>query len=426
MCLFSYTKYGVASARDLYDSAYSSQFYATKSKNPTDHHDSSIRIFNNLHKCNSVVQSLLLTESVGDNIDAESKHDKIVDDARKYTKGFHKYFNQQRTLLGCHPFMHPDGYRLQLPSCIRKEPIVFSPGCYENIMLHICHNHILFSCFYFMPGSRLGAHGTRILYLGQIILVFVLYQFSSMLLDSFSLDRYFVLGILINLFIITPSAKIVGAVLKYLYVCPFTESANFRSKHAKYHSIVVYLGRFAIVPIMFLMGGSLILASVISSSNRIPEVLINYFVFVQFYGSFMGVAKTVLKYNSEYYFRLSLAGTVEVLCIGNLLAEIIVGEQLKANVDYACRSYKFFGFIHIEKILRRDDAIKAKWIVDDGYRTSPSAIEMLDNATSDTGDHRDVSFSNIYSDTDHSFLSTVSSSTGVTTNPLLKSSSTYS
>ena len=61
----------------------------------------------------------------------------------------------------------------------------------------------------------------------------------------------------------------------------------------------------------------------------------------------------------------------------SILAETIVAEQQVLGVDYACRAYKYLGFIQIEKILRREDAIKAQWIGDkyDTDTASPVAVE---------------------------------------------------
>ena len=86
------------------------------------------------------------------------------------------------------------------------------------------------------------------------------------------------------------------------------------------------------------------------------------------------------------------------------------------GVDYACRAYKYLGFIQIEKILRREDAIKARWIGDkyDTDTASPEAVEM---PGPDAAWERDVSFSNLYYDS--SSLDAARSPAG-TVNPLLK------
>ena len=64
-----------------------------------------------------------------------------------------------------------------------------------------------------------------------------------------------------------------------------------------------------------------------------------------------------------YYFQLSLFGVLDIVCIGRRFKERIVAEQLVVDVDYACRvNIYILGLVKIQKILNRDDAIKAKWI----------------------------------------------------------------
>jgi hypothetical protein len=200
-----------------------------------------------------------------------------------------------------------------------------------------------------------------------------------MLLQYLMLDGHG-LGTLINLFIITPTAVSVGLLLKYLYTCPFTETVEFQRKYAKYETVVLYLGRLAILPIMVIMFGSLIFACLFSSNRDVPMILVNYFFSVQFYGVFLAIAKAVLLFIDGYYYQLTLFGVLDVLCIGRLYKERILAEQLVVNVDYAYRiNIYLFGLIKVQKILNRDDAIKAKWITIGGGGESTYDIEMKGN-----------------------------------------------
>jgi hypothetical protein len=114
---------------------------------------------------------------------------------------------------------------------------------------------------------------------------------------------------------------------------------------------------------MVIMFGLLILACIFSSNRDVPIILVNYFVYVQFYGVFLAIAKAVLLFIDGYYYKLSLFGVLDVLCIGQLYKERILAEQLVVDVDYAYRIRTYlFGLIKVQKILNRDDAIKAKWI----------------------------------------------------------------
>ncbi len=183
-----------------------------------------------------------------------------------------------------------------------------------------------------------------------------------MLLQYFMLDGLG-LGVVINLFIITPSAVSIGLLLKYLYICPFTETVEFQRKYAKYELTVRLIGRLTILPIMVIMFGSLIIACLFSSNRDVPMILVNYFVYVQFYGVLLALAKVMLLYVDNYYYQLSLFGLLDILCIGRIFKERILAEKLMVNVDYAYRIHTYlFGLIIIQKILGRDDAIKANWI----------------------------------------------------------------
>jgi hypothetical protein len=98
---------------------------------------------------------------------------------------------------------------------------------------------------------------------------------------------------------------------------------------------------------------------------------------VQFYGVFLAIAKAVLLFIDGYYYQLTLFGVLDVLCLGRLYKERILAEQLVVDVDYAFRVNTYlFGLIKVQKILNRDDAIKAKWITVGGGGESTYDIEM--------------------------------------------------
>ena len=354
--LYSFLDYGKLTATQLYDSSYQSDVHVRSSSMAS----TEVVILSDMNVKNELVQIKMKQQEQLTVVmqNATVKH--LTDKENKFSRGYREYMQQQRVLLGCSPFLYPGGCVITIP-CTCSE-IVFPPGRVEDMLLYICHNHPLFSCFYFMDGSKLGVHGTRILYIGKDVAVFVLYQFSNMLLQYFMLDVYG-LGTLVNLFIITPSALSIGLLLKYLYTCPFTESVEFQRKYAKYQSTILFLGRLAIFPIMVIMFGSLIIACLFSSNRDTLKILINYFIFVQIYGVLFAIVKAVLLFIDNYYYRLSLFGVLDILCIGRLYKERILAEQLVVDVDYAYRINTYLcGLIKVQKILNRDDAIKAKWI----------------------------------------------------------------
>jgi len=79
----------------------------------------------------------------------------------------------------------------------------------------------------------------------------------------------------------------------------------------------------------------------------------------------------------NYYFQLSLFNMLDILCIGRMYKERIIVDELVVDVDYAYRINTYlFGLIKVQKILSRDDAIKAKWITERG--TSATAVGECD------------------------------------------------
>ena len=379
---YSFTGLGKLTARKLYDSSFESHQKYIKSTPNTN-----CIILRDLEEKNELVSKMMILEGTikqvrethlnrgsASDLQSSDRHGRhgiswgskvIVDifetkDKEKYSKGYREYMQQERALLGCAPLLYPNGYTLRIPFL---DPIALPPGRLEDFILYLCHNHPLFSCFYFMDGSKLGAHGNRILYVGKDIVVFVLYQFTNLLLQYFMLDGHGI-GSIINILLITPAAVFIGLILKYLYVCPFTETVEFQRRYANFQWIIIFFGRLSIVPIMLIMSSALIIACIFSSGRRIPLIIVNFFVYVQFYGIVLAIAEATLVFVDNYYFRVSLLlGVIDVFRVGVLYKERIMTEGLVEGVDYAYRiNHYLHGFIMVQKILNRDDAIKAKWI----------------------------------------------------------------
>jgi hypothetical protein len=79
-------------------------------------------------------------------------------------------------------------------------------------------------------------------------------------------------------------------------------------------------------------------------------ILVNYFIYVQFYGIILAIIKAILLFKDNYSYQLSLLGVLDVLCIGRIYKERILAEQLVVNVDYAYRvSTYLFGLFKVQK-----------------------------------------------------------------------------
>ena len=347
--LYSFYGYGYIQASSLYHSARKAEVYRQRSKsNLASEYRGALH---EIHAKNKIIEALDAEETARGN--------SIEDSMNGYSKTFREYFKQQRCILGCDSIIHPKGYTRAIPIIGMK--IELPPGRYETFLLYLFHNHPLLSCFYFMQGSKLGAHGTRILYIGKDIVMFAGYQFSGMLLQYYGLDNYG-LNAFINLFVITPMAISVGSLLVFLYSCPFTETTDFQRRYAKYQSLVLFLGRLAIIPLILLMCASLFLACIFSTGRKIPLIILRYFFMVQVYGFFLWIAKAVLIFNDSYYYRLSIFGKIHLITIGNLCCENIVHHNLVEGQDFV-HVISNYGVFAVQRILLREDAIKAGLIV---------------------------------------------------------------
>jgi hypothetical protein len=219
-----------------------------------------------------------------------------------------------------------------------------------------------------------------------------MYQFSNLLLQYYTLDGHG-LAFVINMLLITPSAAFIRLILKYLYICPFMETVEFQQRYAQYQSIIMLFGRLGIVPIMLIMCSALIIACLFSSGRRIPLIIINFFVFVQFYGVVLGIATAILLFFDGYYLRVSLLGVIDILRVGALFKERIMAEGLVADVNYAYRVNHYLnGLIIVQKILNRDDAIKAKWMIPNNDVAVDIEIPITSNTENSLVDEEDFSY----------------------------------
>ncbi len=167
--LYSFLRYGKLTATQLYDTSYQSDTHVTCSMSTATSNESKHVLLSDLLMNNALVQSnMLLEEKLKLVKQASSKKGKmyaensgaLVEEEDKYSKGYREYMHQQRTLLGCSACLYPEGCVVKAP-CTSKH-LVFPPGRIEDILLYICHNHSLFSCFYFTDGSKRTAHASCI------------------------------------------------------------------------------------------------------------------------------------------------------------------------------------------------------------------------------------------------------------------------
>ena len=272
----------------------------------------------------------------------------MMKNKEKVSESFQDFLNQERLMLGSAGILYPDGYHLDV--CGRRYTL--SVGLLENFLLYICINHAFFNCFYYVKGSKLGRHGTKLLYICREVVVFVMSQFFTLVVQYTGVQGTGT-DVIFNLFVVVPLARTVGFILVTLYTCPCTNSVEFQSKYSRIHGYVLLLGRLAVLPILFVIFGALVAACIFSTTEQIGLILANYFINVQAFGIILQLVLVARLYVEEYYFELCL-WKYKVFSLGGVYLEQIVHKQLKNNVDFTVSKGSYVcGLIRTLKIRSR-------------------------------------------------------------------------
>ncbi len=165
--LFASTKYGVQTVKSLYDSSYHSALYQDCILSATNQNvaDDAIQY---LYISNQKIQEKMSLKTLKISKNNTWFNFCLTDNDSLYSNGYITYVCEKRCLLGCKPLLYPNGFKFLT--------IVIPPGRLEDWLLYVCNNHSFFSCFYYVDGHQLGAHGTKLMMICKDIVVFVLSQ----------------------------------------------------------------------------------------------------------------------------------------------------------------------------------------------------------------------------------------------------------
>ncbi len=307
----------------------------------------------------------------------------------KFSVGFFEYLQQRRTLLGSRGIFYPNGYSVKVCGWSYALPI----GLVENVILYVCINHAFFNCFYYIKGSKLGRHGTKLVYICREVVVFVLSQFFSLLVAYMGMTGTGT-DIIFNVFIVVPMAQVVGFGLVSLYTCPCTDSVEFHAKYSRLHGYVLLLGRIALLPILAIIFGALVVACIFSTTAEIGLIIASYAANVQIFGIFQRFFTCALQFVDGYYFEFSVL-QYKALSVGGIYLERIVHEQLKNNIDFTATKTKYLcGIVTVIAVVQGVKAVNiAKEHVVIEMNTTKSKLHSDDMED-------DVSFGNIYNTCD--------------------------
>ncbi len=407
--IFAKSKYGKRTVNMLYQSAYDSDYYKQRSRNVIQRSESShINVITSIYVGNKFIQDTIEnaneltlhrkieldlalasgTDSSNINYIEEvsapklncNDEDTVSHSDLKWnfatSRGFQEYLNLRRYMIGCRPIIFPNGIVLKL--LVTK--IVLPPGYVENLIVFICNNHPFFNCFYFIESrDNFGSRGRILVYIMKESVVFVLTQFVSEFVKYYSIEHFEFADPLVKFFIISPVSVVVGIGLIYLYKMPCVDGIdNSNLKRYNLHKMLRYIGRVLLVPVVILMGGSLVMACIFSSGREIPYILLDFFANVQLFSILLEIMQAILGFYDNYYYRVTVFGK-KILSIGDLFVERIVNEGLVLGSDYFVERCTYLRVINVTTILRREDAIRKGWFVNiKNETTDDNAVEMHD------------------------------------------------
>ena len=225
--------------------------------------------------------------------------------------------------------------------------------------------------------------GTKLTYIGKDVAVFVLSLTAGMIVDYYGISNSLTIDILVNTLIVTPLSSLIGLVLVYIYTCPCTESVAFQRQYSKFQGYLLCLGRAAVIPILVLIGLSLILACLFSNKSSISRIVLNYLWNVQLLSILYEVVVAICAYVDNYHLNIHFCG-ICLLSIGNLYCESIVYDGLIKDRDFAVRILNCW-VIRVEMILNREDALRRGWVKKEEFATElVTTNPVLSSAALDT------------------------------------------
>jgi len=172
-------------------------------------------------------------------------------------------------------------------------------------------------------------------------------------------------NVLFDLVAVTPATIFIAKLMKALYTCPIGFSVEYRVANPCAVTLLRWLGKLFIIPILSLIVGLLVVAAIFTRGYDTVRIVTMFFLQVQLYGFFLELLLTMLMFMSTFYMRstidLSFASIV-LLEVGRRYSELIhINKQVEGK-DYHYRCYYIFCVLRIECIYRFDDAIKKGYV----------------------------------------------------------------
>ncbi len=437
LTLLDYSKIGKNIVRQLHDSAYSSNKFTPLMTHDELHshvENSSLilnkskakMVFNKLKAKDYEISKLLEDEARLNALLAEHESSKTMSSAKQtklYSAGFYAYIDQRRTFLGCQSLLCPNG---QLP-ILCNTMLKLQESVIEDFIVFLCNNHSVLNCIYSCDGAPVDRTGNRLIYITQNCLAFFSSAVSGSVFDYIGLSNR--ANIVFDILVTTPVTIAMAKVMKVLYVCPIGFSVEYQVANPRIVTIVRWLGKLAIIPIVTAISVLLVLSAIFSRGYDTTFIIVYFFLQVQLYGFFLELIFSGLMFLSTVYMRVTIDlsfRSIILLEIGRRYAEMIHHKGLLVEgKDYHYRCKYICCILRIEYIYTIDDAIKKGYVKEgenlqnDVEMQVTSALHQGSRASENVSDNSSLRYrpsSNIYEADELSTTSNFQYSTAVIEN----------
>ena len=387
-----YSRVGKSAVKRLHDSAFASNTFIPAQDKLSVSTSSVLRsskekmVFNKLRKKDYAISKLIEDEARLAALLADQGGGKSnLVKSTEYSAGFYAYLDQRRAFLGCKPLFFPDG---QIPVC--NTTVKLDEGAIEDFILFLCNGHSVMNCVYSCDGAPVDRTGNRLIYITQNCLAFFLSAISGAVFDYIGLSNR--ANIVFDILVTTPATIAMAKVMKALYVCPIGFSVEYQAANPWVVTVVRWLGKLAMVPIVLAIGALLVLSAIFSCGRNTAGIIVSFFLQVQLYGFFLELIFNGLMFMSSVYTRVTIdlsIRSIVLLEIGRRYAEMIHHKGLLIEgKDYHYRCKYVCYLLRIEYIYTYDDAVK-KGYVDEVDRVQGDMEMQVTSALhrdSNTGD----------------------------------------
>ncbi len=316
-------------------------------------------VFNKLNKKDYEISKLMEDERRLQSLLAERERGKYKPSSKAYSAGFYAYIDQRRTYLGCQPLLYPDG---QISGCGKSWKL--QESLMEDLVVYLCNNHSVLNCIYSCDGAPVDRTGNRLIYMTQNCVAFFLSAVSGSVFNYIGVSER--VNIFFDILVTTPATIAMAKVMKVLYVCPLGFSVEYQASNPLVVTIVRWLGKLVMLPILVAIGGLLVLSAIFSRGHDTVIIIVYFFLQVQLYGFFLELLFSGLMFLSTVYMRVTIDLSVRsilLLEVGRRYAEMIHRKGLLVEgKDYHYRCKYICCLLRIEYIYTFDDAVKKGYV----------------------------------------------------------------